>query len=90
MRVVKAYGRQDVEEARSTTVSRKSVDAALAARRVKSLLSPVVSIVVALCTGYVLWRGTSLVLSHVMTVGALTVFLRTSPSSSSRCRTSPR
>jgi len=31
--------------------------------------------VVALCTGFVLWRGTVLVLANVMTVGALTVFL---------------
>jgi ABC-type multidrug transport system fused ATPase/permease subunit len=51
------------------------VDAALAARRVKSLLSPAVSMTVALCTGYVLWRGTGLVLADVMTLGALTVFL---------------
>jgi ABC-type multidrug transport system fused ATPase/permease subunit len=42
---------------------------------VKSLLSPAVSITVALCTGYVLWRGTGLVLRDVMTLGALTVFL---------------
>jgi subfamily B ATP-binding cassette protein MsbA len=42
---------------------------------VKSLLSPVVTLVVALCTGFVLWRGTALVLADVMTVGALTVFL---------------
>jgi subfamily B ATP-binding cassette protein MsbA len=51
------------------------VDAALKARRVKSLLSPAVTIVVALCTGFVLWRGTALVLVGTMTVGALTVFL---------------
>ena len=56
-------------------MSRATVDAALKARRVKSLLSPVVTIVVALCTGFVLWRGTALVLADVMTVGALTVFL---------------
>jgi subfamily B ATP-binding cassette protein MsbA len=31
--------------------------------------------VVALCTGFVLWRGTALVLADVMTVGTLTVFL---------------
>ena len=45
------------------------------ARRVKSLLSPVVAVVVALCTAFVLWRGTALILADVMTVGALTVFL---------------
>ena len=41
----------------------------------KSLLSPVVAVVVALCTAFVLWRGTALILADVMTVGALTVFL---------------
>jgi subfamily B ATP-binding cassette protein MsbA len=51
------------------------VTAALRARRVKSLLSPVVTIVVSFCTAFVLWRGTSLILTGVMTVGALTVFL---------------
>ena len=50
-------------------------DAALQARRIKSLLSPVVTIVVALCTAFVLWRGTALILAGAMTVGALTVFL---------------
>ena len=55
--------------------SRATVHAALKARRVKSLLSPVVAVVVSLCTAFVLWRGTALILADVMTVGALTVFL---------------
>jgi len=75
IRVVQAFGRQVLEESRLYDVSRATTDAALAARRVKSLLSPVVTVVVALCTGFVLWRGTALVLADVMTVGALTVFL---------------
>ena len=75
IRVVKAYGRQDMEEENLSAVSHATVDAALKARRIKSLLSPVVTIVVALCTGFVLWRGTALVLADVMTIGALTVFL---------------
>jgi subfamily B ATP-binding cassette protein MsbA len=75
IRVVKAYGRQDLEEARLAAASRASVAAALAARRVKSLVSPVVAIVAAACTAYVLWRGTALILAGAMTVGALTVFL---------------
>jgi len=75
VRVVKAFGRQDLEEAELGEASRKTVDAALKARRVKSLLSPVVTVVVSLCTGYVLWRGSSLALRDVMTVGELTVFL---------------
>ena len=75
MRIVKAFGRQELEKSQLAEVSHATVDAALAARRVKSLLSPAVSLTVALCTGYVLWRGTGLVLADVMTLGALTVFL---------------
>ena len=75
IRVVKAFGRQQLEESRLYDVSQATVEAALKARRVKSLLSPAVTVVVALCTGFVLWRGTALVLADVMTVGALTVFL---------------
>ena len=75
VRVVKAYGRESLEDTRLTEASHATVDAALKARRVKSLLSPIVSVVVALCTAVVLWRGASLILKDVMTVGALTVFL---------------
>ena len=75
MRVVKAFGREALEENRLYGVSRATTDAALAARRVKSLLSPVVTVVVAVCTGFVLWRGTALIFSGLMTVGGLTVFL---------------
>src|SRR6266850_585067 len=75
IRVVKAFGRQKLEESRLYDVSQATVNAALKARRVKSLLSPAVTTVVALCTGFVLWRGTALVLADMMTVGALTVFL---------------
>jgi subfamily B ATP-binding cassette protein MsbA len=75
VRVVKAYGREDREQENLSAVSHATVDAALKARRIKSLLSPAVAIVAAICTGIVLWRGTGLVLSGVMTIGALTVFL---------------
>ena len=74
-RVVRAFGAQATEEAHLKEVSRATVDAALAARRVKSLLSPAVTIAVAFCTGFVLYRGTALILSNAMTVGELTVFL---------------
>ena len=74
-RVVKAFGQQDLEEEELDLVSRKTVDAALKARRVKSLLSPIVTVTVALCTGYVLWRGAGRILAGEMTAGALTVFL---------------
>ena len=55
--------------------SRETVTAWIKARRLSSLLSPVVGIAIAFCTGVVLWRGSLLILSGVMTVGALTVFL---------------
>lgn len=74
-RVIKAFGREELEQDQLGQVSRATVDAALRARRVKSLLSPIVDITVALCTGFVLWRGASLILAGAMTVGALTVFL---------------
>ena len=75
MRVVKAFGRQDLAEEGLAEVSQATVDAALKARRIKALLSPIVSITVALCTAVVLWRGSALILAGVMTAGALTVFL---------------
>jgi ABC-type multidrug transport system fused ATPase/permease subunit len=75
IRSVNAFGRQDFEEERLKKVSQETVDAALKARRVKSVLSPVVAITVSVCTAFVLWRGADLVISGAMTVGALTVFL---------------
>jgi len=75
MRVVKAFGRQDTEQEALKEVSEATVSAALAARRVKSLLSPIVTVIVALCTGVVLWRGAALILRGAMTVGVLTVYL---------------
>jgi subfamily B ATP-binding cassette protein MsbA len=75
IRVVNAFGRQELEEKRLEEASRAEVRAALRARQVKSLLSPVVTVLVSLCTAFVLWRGTSLVLASAMTAGSLTVFL---------------
>ncbi len=75
VRAVEAFGREDLELAHMTEASHATVDAALKARQVKSLLSPVVSIVVALCTGIVLWRGTGLIVAGTLTAGALTVYL---------------
>ena len=75
MRVVKAFGRQDLAEEGLAEVSQSTVSAALKARRVKALLSPIVSVTVAGCTAVVLWRGSMLILAGAMTAGALTVFL---------------
>ena len=75
VRAVKAFGRQDLEVAHLEAASHATVEAALKARRVKSLLAPMVNIVVAICTGIVLWKGTSLIVAGTMTAGALTVYL---------------
>jgi ABC-type multidrug transport system fused ATPase/permease subunit len=75
IRVVKAFGRQELEQAELQAVSHATVAAALKARQVKALLSPLVSIIVACCVGFVLWRGSLLILAGWMTAGELTVFL---------------
>ncbi|WP_375787804.1 ABC transporter ATP-binding protein [Bradyrhizobium sp. Pha-3] len=75
VRAVKAFGRQDLEVSHLEAASHATVEAALKARQVKSLLSPMVNIVVAVCTGIVLWKGTSLIVAGTMTAGALTVYL---------------
>ncbi len=75
IRVVNAFGRQELEEKHLADASQQAVQAALQARRVKSLLPPVVTVIVSLCTGFVLWRGASLVSASAMTIGSLTVFL---------------
>jgi ABC-type multidrug transport system fused ATPase/permease subunit len=75
MRTVQAFGAQEVEAARLREASRATVAAALSARRVKSLLSPVVAVIVSSCTAIVLWRGAGLIIAGRMTIGSLTVFL---------------
>ena len=75
IRTVQVFGAQEIEAARLSEVSRATVSAALGARRVKSLLSPVVALIVAACTALVLWRGAGLILAGTMTIGSLTVFL---------------
>src|SRR5262249_10203785 len=63
VRTVQALGAQDEEQARLAAASAATVEAALHARRIKSLLSPTVGLVVAACTALVLWRGADNVLS---------------------------
>ncbi|MGD0583022.1 MAG: ABC transporter ATP-binding protein [Bacteroidales bacterium] len=74
-RSVQAFGRQDQEDARLREVSMATVLASLRARRIKSMLSPIVSVTVAGCIAFVFWRSTALILKNAMTIGALTVFL---------------
>jgi len=75
IRTVQAFDAREVEVSRLGEVSRATVEAALNARRVKSLLSPSIDVVVAVCTAIVLWRGAALMVAGAMTVGALVVFL---------------
>lgn len=75
MQVVQAFSQERAEVELLRIVSQAAVNAALKARRVKALLSPVVAITVACCTALVLWRGTVLILAGKMTIGSLTVYL---------------
>jgi ABC-type multidrug transport system fused ATPase/permease subunit len=75
IRVVKAFAQGGFERQRLAAKSLESVHAALYARRVRSLLGPVVTCLVALGTAAVLWFGAHEVLSGAMTAGALVVFM---------------
>ena len=75
IRVIQAFAQGDVEEEKLTKRSEESVEAALQARRIKALLSPVMDVVAAVGTALVLWYGASLVLANQMTAGSLVVFL---------------
>jgi subfamily B ATP-binding cassette protein MsbA len=75
IRVVTAFGRQELEQEALAAVSRATIAAALKARQVKALLSPIVTVIVSLCVAFVLWRGSLLILGGGMTAGELTVFL---------------
>jgi subfamily B ATP-binding cassette protein MsbA len=75
IRVVTAFGRQELEQQSLAAVSAATVAAALKARQVKALLSPIVSVIVSFCVAFVLWRGSLLILTGGMTAGELTVFL---------------
>jgi ABC-type multidrug transport system fused ATPase/permease subunit len=74
-RVIEAFGTQDLEEGRLREASQAAARSALHSRRLKSLLAPVVSLPVACCTAFVLWRGAHLVSAGTMTAGGLIVFL---------------
>jgi ABC-type multidrug transport system fused ATPase/permease subunit len=75
IRVVKAFAQGGFERQRLDAKSVESVEAALYARRVRSLLGPVVTTLVALGTAAVLWFGARLVLEGAMTAGSLVVFM---------------
>lgn len=75
IRLVKAFAQGAFERRRLDAKSLESVQAALYARRVRALLGPVVTGLVALGTAAVLYFGARQVLDGAMTTGALIVFL---------------
>lgn len=76
MRVVNAFDTQELEEEKLRRISMETVQAALKARRMKALLAPVISIVVAICVAIILWRGSAIIMAGgALTIGSLTVFL---------------
>ncbi|MGE0703562.1 MAG: ABC transporter ATP-binding protein [Vicinamibacterales bacterium] len=75
IRLVKAFAQGAFERQRLDAKSLESVEAALYARRVRAMLGPVATGLVALGTAAVLWFGARLVLDDAMTAGALVVFL---------------
>ena len=75
IRVVKAFAREDYEEERFTRQSLESVEMALRARSLKAKLAPVVEVIIAVGTCFVLWYGVNLVMTNQMSTGSLLVFL---------------
>src|ERR1051326_4516705 len=75
IRVVKAFAREDYEEERFTKQSLESVEMALKARSLKAKLAPVVEVILAVGTCFVLWYGVKLVMTSQMSTGSLLVFL---------------
>lgn len=75
IRVVQAFARGDYEEERLEQKSLENIQAALRARKIKSLLSPFIEFLVAIGTALVLLYGARLVLAGNMTAGSLVVFL---------------
>lgn len=72
--VVAAFQGEDLQERQLAQISRRTMKASVKARRVRALLAPVVVVPVAMCTAFVLWRGSALILAGTLTLGSLTVF----------------
>jgi len=75
IRTVRAFAREEHEEARLGRESQRAVDAAMRARRIKAALPPVVDLLVAVATAAVMLVGVRLVLAGQLTSGALIVFI---------------
>jgi ATP-binding cassette, subfamily B, bacterial len=74
-RIVKAFAREDFEEARLDEASQANVALSLQARSLKARLAPLVDVLVAIGTCLVLWFGVRRVLDGSLTAGALLVFV---------------
>jgi ABC-type multidrug transport system fused ATPase/permease subunit len=72
--VVEALQGEDLQESELSRISELNMQASVKARRARALLTPVVNIPVAICTAFVLWRGSALILAGTLTLGSLTVF----------------
>jgi ATP-binding cassette, subfamily B, bacterial len=75
IQVVQAFAREDYEDQRFDSESRRNVDAGLRARSMKARLSPMVDLLVAVGTCLVLGYGARLVLNGGFTTGQLVIFI---------------
>ncbi len=73
--VIKAFTREDRQEQQLAQAGLHTATAWLQARKASALLAPIVTLAIAVCTALVLWRGSLLVLTGVMTIGSLSIFL---------------
>ena len=74
-RVVQAFAAEDTEDQRLQAASAATLQSALRARKIKSLIAPLTALTASACTAFVLWRGAALISAEVMTAGVLIVFL---------------
>jgi subfamily B ATP-binding cassette protein MsbA len=75
IRLVKAFGREEYEQRRLEEESLENVEIALRARGLKARLTPIVSVIVAVGTGLVLWFGARMALAGTLSPGSLIVFI---------------
>jgi ATP-binding cassette, subfamily B, bacterial len=75
IRVVKAFAREDYEVRRLEEESLEGVELALRARSLKAKLTPIVDVIVAVGSCFVLWFGARLVLSGSLSAGSMVVFI---------------
>jgi ATP-binding cassette subfamily B protein len=75
IRIVKAFAREDFEQRRLEEESLEGVEIGLKARSLKAELTPIVTVIVAVGTGLVLWFGGRMALRGALSAGLLVVFI---------------